>query len=54
MFVESLVTTDGKVIGSSEGFKLRYTDCIVLGTLLRYVYGITLGLDLGTELEYID
>ena len=36
---------NGKVLGSDEGIKLVSTDGKVIGTILRYVHGITLGLD---------
>ena len=34
LLVESLVSTDGKVLGSDEGIKLGYTDVKVIGTIL--------------------
>ena len=46
----SLRSTDGKVHGSDEGIKLRSTDGKVIGTTLRNLDGITLGIDVGTEL----
>ena len=51
---DSLGSTDGKVIVSDEGIKLVTTDSKVLGTLLENVDGITLRLDVGTELGYLD
>ena len=50
---DSLGSTDGKVIVSDEGIKLVTTDSKVLGTLLENVDGITLRLDVGTELGYL-
>ena len=44
----SLGYTDGKVIGSDEGIKLGSTDGKVLCILLGNVYGIKIGLDVGT------
>ena len=49
-----MVYTDGKVIGSDEGIKLRSTDDKVFGTILGNVDRITLGLDIGTELGFLD
>ena len=47
----SLGYTNGKVLGSDEGIKLRLSGGKVLGTIPGNVYGITLGLDVGTELS---
>ena len=53
-----MVSTDGKVIDSDEGIKLRYFNDKVLGTILGNIYGITFGIDVGTYLipwyEYFD
>ena len=54
MLVESLGNTDGKVLGSDEGFKLVSTGGEVIGTLLVGVDIITLKLDVGTDLGYLD
>ena len=45
-----MVSTDGKVLGSDEGIKLGSTYGEVLGTILVNLYGITLGIDVVTEL----
>ena len=50
MLGDSLVYTDGKVLGSEEVTKLGYTVGKVIGTILGDVDGITCGLDIGTEL----
>ena len=42
------------MIGSDEGIKLRSTVGKVLGTILVYVDGITLEIDVGTELGSLD
>ena len=55
LFLEdSLVSTDGKVLGSDEGISLSPTDGKVLGTIPGNVYGITLGIDFESELGYLD
>ena len=46
----SLGYTNGKVLGSDEGIKLRFFDGNVLRTILGNVDGIKLGIELGTEL----
>ena len=53
-FWESLGYTGGKVIVFDEGTTLISTDGKVLDTILGIVDGITLGLDVGTELGYLD
>ena len=50
----SLVSTDDKVLCSDEGIKLGSTDGKVLGNILVNVYGITLGLDVATELGFLE
>ena len=45
---DSLGYNDGKFHGSDEGIKLGFTDVKVLGTILGNLYGIILGLDVGT------
>ena len=50
----SLSYTDGKVIGTNEGINMGYTGGKVLATILVNVYGITLGIDVGTELSSLD
>ena len=50
----SLESTDGKFIGYDEGIKLGSTDGKVLGTILESVDEITLGLDIGTYLGFLD
>ena len=45
MLGDSLISTDGKVLGSDEGIKIIYTDGKVLSTTLWNINGITLGLD---------
>ena len=47
-------STDGKVIVSDEGIKLRSTDGKVLANITGNVDGITLLLDVGTELSSLD
>ena len=47
---DSLVFTGGKVLGSDKGIKMGSTDAEVLGVILVNVYGITLVLDVGTDL----
>ena len=46
----SLVSHDDKLFGSDEGITLGLSDGKVIDTIIRYVDGITLGLDIGTEL----
>ena len=43
-------STDGKVLGSDEIIKLRYTDGNIIGNILGYVDGITLVFGVGIEL----
>ena len=50
----SLGYTDGKVLGSYEGIKLGSTDGKVFGTTLVNVDIITLGIDIGTEMGFLD
>ena len=40
---------DGKVIGFDKDMNLGFYDGKVLDTILVNVYGITLGLDVGTD-----
>ena len=54
MLGDSLGYTTGKVIGSDEGIKTGYTDGKVIGTILGNVDRITLGLDIETELGFLD
>ena len=42
------------MVGSDECIKLGYTDGKVLGTILGNAYLITLGIDVGTELDSLD
>ena len=49
-----MVSTDGKVIGSDEVIKPGLSDGKLLGNIIRNVYGITLGIGVGTELGYLD
>ena len=49
-----LGSTDGKALGSDEGIKLVSTDVKVPGAILLNVYGIILGLNIGTELGFLD
>ena len=51
---ESLEYTDGKVIGSNEGKKMGLSGGKMLGKIPGDVYGITLGLDVGTYLDSLD
>ena len=50
----SLRSTDGRVIGSDKGIKLVSTDGKVLGTILGNEYGITLGIDVKTDMGFLD
>ena len=50
----SLGYTDGKVLGSDEGTKLGLYGDKVRGTILVDVDGITLVLDVGIVLVYLD
>ena len=51
LFIEgSLGSTDDKVIGSDEGIKLVSTDGKLLGTIIGHLYGIKIGLDVGTDM----
>ena len=50
----SLGSTDSKVIGSDEGIKLGISEGKVIDTILVNVYGITLWIDVGTDLSYLD
>ena len=54
LLVESLGYTYGKVLGSDEGIKLGSTYVKVLGTILEDVDGIIPGLDVETDLGYLD
>ena len=47
-------STDGKVIVSDEGIKLGSTDGKVIANIIVNVDGITLVLDVGTELSSLD
>ena len=51
---DSLVSTDGKVLGSDEVIKLGSSDGNVLGTILGDVYGIIFGIDVGTYMGSLD
>ena len=42
------------MLGSDEGIKLGFTYGKVVGTILGNVDRITLGLDIGTELVFLD
>ena len=50
----SLVYTYGKVIGSDEGIKMGSTDGKAFVTIIGNVDRITLGIDIGTELGFLD
>ena len=50
----SLLSTYDKALRSEKGIKLGSTDVKVLGTILVNIDGITLGLDIGTELGSLD
>ena len=54
MIVCSLGYNDGKVLGSDEGIKLGSNDDKVVGTILGNVDRITLGIDIGTKLGFLD
>ena len=51
---DALVSTDGKVLESDGCIKLVSTDSKVLGTILGNLDGITLRIDVGTELSSLD
>ena len=53
MLGDSLVSNDGKLLVSDEVIKIGSTDGKVIGTILVNVDGITLGLDIGTNLGSI-
>ena len=50
----SLVFTDCKVLGSDEDIKLGFSGGKVLVTILGNVYRITIGIDVGRELDSLD
>ena len=50
MLRDSLVSNDGKVLGSDEGIKMGSTDNKVLGPILGNVDVITLGIDVRTAM----
>ena len=50
----SLGYTDGEVLVCDEEIKVGSTDGKFLGTILENVDGITLDIDVGTELGYLD
>ena len=52
--VDSLVSADGKFLNSNEGIKLVSTDENFIGPILGNVDEITIGIDVGTELGYLD
>ena len=54
LLVGSLVSTDGKVIGSDEGIELILYDGKVIGTILGNVDVISLYIDVVTELGSLD
>ena len=54
LLVGSLVSTDDKVLGFYEVVKLGLFDGEVIGTILGDVGGITLGIDVVTELVSLD
>ena len=39
---------------SDEIINLESTDCSFVGTIFEYLYGITLRIDVGTELVFLD
>ena len=54
MLVYLLVSTDGIVLNSDEDIKLGSSDGKVLSTILGYVDGITVVLDVVTDLGSLD
>ena len=54
LLADALGYTDGKVNVSDADIKLVYTDGKLIGSILRDVDGITLGLDVGTDLGSLD
>ena len=54
MIGESLVSTDGRLIGYDEGIKLGLFDSKVLFHILGNVYEITLGIVVVTELGFLE
>ena len=53
-FLKTCIYVHGNVIGSDEGIKLGSTDSKLLGAILEHINGITLGLDVGTNMGYLD
>ena len=51
---DSLISTDGKVLGSYELIKLGLSYGGVIFTILGNIYVITLGIDVGTQLGSLD
>ena len=54
LIVDSMGSTDNKIFISEEGIQLGSTDGNVIGTLLGNVDRITLGIDVGTNLNSLD
>ena len=54
LYVDSLGYPDGKFHGSYEGIKLVCTDGKVIGTILIYLDGIILGIDVVKQLGSLD
>ena len=50
MLGNSLISDDGKVLGSDEGINMEDTDGKLLGTIIGNVDDITLSLDVGTNM----
>ena len=49
LLIGSLISSDGKVLGSDDDIKLGLSDGKVLDTILGNVYGIKLGIDVETD-----
>ena len=54
MIEGSLGYNHGKVLGSDEGIKMGSTDGKAFGTILGNVDRITLGINIGTDLGFLD
>ena len=51
---DTLISTDGRLLGSYEATKKGLFDIKLLGTIVGNVYVITVVLDFGTDLGSLD